>query len=323
MSVLTFDRTIPGLFREIAPSDVRSIEGGPAVWLDLRNPTSEDLRAIGSAFRFHPLAMEDVRRRRQRPKVDVYESHLFLVLYAIDIDSEPEGARPRFHEVSIFLTRFAVVTVHRGDVEEIGIAAQRWAEHCADGLKQDAAMLVYTIADSIVDSYFPCMDEIGDYIDRLETRMFDRTGTETLEEVFRMKRSLLEMRRAVAPARDVFNTFTRRELPLLGDYSFTYFQDVYDHVLRVTDSIDAFRDILSSVIDVHLTLVSNDLSQTVRTLTVVSIILMSLALIAGVYGMNFEYMPELTWRYGYFTVLGVMSILGISLAVLFRKLRWW
>ena len=321
MSMQLFDVSAPTLFREVTLSGLPLSQNGSVVWLDLRNPTHDEVRAIGSAFRFHPLAIEDVQRRRQRPKVDVYDAHLFLVLYAIEI--EAEESRPQFQEVSIFLTRSAVVTVHRGDVEEVDIAAQRWADHCADGMKQDAAMLVYTLADSIVDGYFPCMDDIGDYINRIEEQMFARAGTETLEEVFRLKRSLLEMRRAVAPARDVFNAFTRRELPLLGEHSFTYFQDVYDHVLRVTDSIDAFRDILSSVIDVHLTLMSNNLSQTVRTLTVVSIILMTLALIAGIYGMNFENMPELTWRYGYFTVLGLMATIGITLAAIFRKLHWW
>lgn len=321
MTILAFDATVPNLFRELPSADVRVPDPGRIVWFKLKNPSPDELQALGNAFGFHPLAMEDVRRRRQRPKVDVYESHLFLVLYAVTI--EPEEVRPRFQELAIFLAPSAVVTVHRGEIEEIGVAARRWADHCADGHQQDAPMLVYTLADSIVDGYFPSVDEIGDRIDQLETQMFDRRGAETLEEVFRMKRTLLEVRRAVAPARDVFNAFTRRELPLLGDHSMTYFQDVYDHVIRVTDSIDAFRDILSSVIDVHLTLVSNDLSQTVRTLTVVSIILMSLALIAGIYGMNFENMPELTWRYGYFAVLGVMAVLGISLAIIFRRLHWW
>jgi magnesium transporter len=131
------------------------------------------------------------------------------------------------------------------------------------------------------------------------------------------------MRRVVSPTRDVMNVFIRRELPVFGDDSFFYFQDVYDHVIRVTDAIDADRDILASAIDVHLSLLSNEMNQTVRTLTAASILLMSLALIAGIYGMNFEHMPELTWRYGYFIVLGIMLIIGGMLAWVFRRLGWW
>ena len=169
MSIRLFDVGSPTLFREVTSSGLPLSHNGSVVWLDLHNPTQDEVRTIGSAFRFHPLAMEDVQRRRQRPKVDVYDDHLFLVLYAIEI--EAEDPRPQFQEVSIFLTSSAVVTVHRGDVEEIDIAAQRWSDHCADGMKQDAAMLVYTLADSIVDGYFPCMDDIGDYIDRIEEQM--------------------------------------------------------------------------------------------------------------------------------------------------------
>ncbi|MGH9175987.1 MAG: magnesium/cobalt transporter CorA, partial [Vicinamibacterales bacterium] len=280
-----------------------------------------EIEEIGRRYDFHGLALEDARKRQQRPKIDTYAEHLFIVLYALDPPDESQ--RPPARELAIFVTTSVVVTVHRHDIEELDTAAHRWAEHRNGGLLDSAAMLVYTIADSIVDGYFPCLDEFGEQIETLENAMFERGDAETLEQVFRLKRQLLEMRRVVAPTRDVFNAFTRRELPTLGEQSFVYFQDVYDHVIRITDTIDAYRDILSSVIDVHLTLVSNRLNQTVRTLTVVSIVLMSLSLMAGIYGMNFEHMPELTWRYGYFAVLGLMVTIGVSLALMFRRIGWW
>jgi magnesium transporter len=144
-----------------------------------------------------------------------------------------------------------------------------------------------------------------------------------LQAIFLLRQKLLALRRIVAPTRDVFNALTRRELPIFGEGTLYYFQDVYDHVIRVTDAIDADRDMLASALDVHLSVAANRMNQTVRTLTAASIVLMSLALVAGVYGMNFERMPELEWRYGYLFALGTMALIGGSLALLFKRLEWW
>lgn len=320
MSFRVFDPSATGLFR-----DVRLTEGAASpdgmLWLDVLDPTVAELHELGRLFAFHPLAIEDVQQRLQRPKVEEYPSHLFVVLYSVE--SAPELARPRLHELAVFIKDRLLVTIHHDAVRDLDVAAKRWADHFQANTRSDPAMLMYTIADTIVDGYFPAMDAIGDRIEDLEARVFSDDSAGTIEEVFRLKRVLLETRRLIAPTRDVFNSFTRRELPLLGEVSVTYFQDVYDHVIRVTDTIDAYRDILSTIIDVHLTIVSNDLNQSVRTLTVASIILMTLALIAGIYGMNFTNMPELGWRYGYFVVVGMMILIAVALAWIFRRLRWW
>lgn len=295
--------------------------GGDTTWIDLVNPPGDVVERLGERFGFHPLAVEDVRKRSQRPKVDSYDDHLLVVVYAIEpIVDRP---RPSLKEVAIFVTSDVVITIHRDAVPEIDDAAVRWAAHHQERSRPTSTMLLYTIADTIVDGYFPYLDEIGDRIEDLEIAMFDDASPETLEEVFRMKRLLLEVRRVVAPTRDVFNTFIRRESPLLGEHSVAYFMDVYDHVIRVTEAIDADREILSSVIDVHLTLVSNNLNQTVRTLTSASIVLMTLALIAGIYGMNFQHMPELAWRYGYEFALGLMAVIGGGLVLWFKRTGWW
>jgi len=316
VSIFRFDPTATDLFSQA--NDVSS--SSKVEWLDVTDPTPDELALLAERYALHPLTLEDIQVRRQRPKAEEYRAHMFVVLYAVEAQS---NSHARMHELSIVVTSSAVITLHRGRLAEIDAAAHRWAEHCRDQARQTPAMLLYTIADTVVDGYFPCMDAIGDQIEDLEARVFQHGNTSTVEEVFRLKRLLLDVRRVVAPTRDVFNAFTRRELPLLGEASVAYFQDVYDHVIRVTETIDNYRDILSTIIDVHLTVVSNELNQTVRTLTVASIILMTLALIAGIYGMNFDRMPELHWRYGYYGVLLGMAILAIFLAWIFRKLRWW
>jgi magnesium transporter len=321
MTFRLFDVTAASGFKQISDREVSKLNPQTVTWLDVPNPSEAEVRDLGVTFGFHPLALEDVLKRRQRPKVEVYPTHLFVVLYAINTPERRES--PQLAEISMFITANSVVTIHRQQVADLDVAAHRWLEHCNGGSPDDASMLAYTISDTLVDGYFPVIDAIGDNIELLESAVFQSTDTSTLEEVFRLKRVLLDMRRAVAPTRDVFNAFTRRELPLMGEISVTYFQDVYDHVIRVTDAIDSYRDILSSVIDVHLTLVSNNLNQTVRTLTVASIILMTLSLIAGIYGMNFEHMPELHWHYGYYAVLVAMVLISIALAFGFRRMRWW
>ncbi len=315
-----FDADAGRGFRHVTIDDIPHHIDSQVVWIDATGATAAEIESIGALYDFHPLAIEDARKRQQRPKIDIYDDHLFLVLYALD---PSDVAQQVAREVSIFIKPNVIITSHRYDIEELDAAAQRWAEHCLGALPDTAAMLTYTICDSIVDGYFPCLDEFGDHIEDLERSMFDRGDTETLEQVFRLKRQLLEIRRVIAPTRDVFNAFTRRELPAMGDATLAYYQDIYDHVIRSTETIDAYRDILSSVIDVHLTLVSNRLNQTVRTLTVASIILMSLALIAGIYGMNFQNMPELTWQYGYAMAIALMVAVGGILAVIFRQFGWW
>jgi magnesium transporter len=168
------------------------------------------------------------------------------------------------------------------------------------------------------------MDVLAEDIEDMEMRMFaDHQDGDTLQEIFRLKRGLLDLRRVIAPTRDVFNVFVRRELPFFGEESVFYFQDVYDHIIRITDTIDADRDVLSSAIDVHLSLASNRMNQTVRTLTVASIILMSVTLVAGIYGMNFVNIPELRWHYGYFIALLAMLAIGGGELAFFRRINWW
>ena len=323
MSTYVFDALSLRLFRETcvdgdAPAHDTS---GRAVWIDLVSPTRHELETVGHTFGFHSLAIEDASKRRQRPKLDVYERHIFMTFYAIENDTE--NAFPSAHEISIFADRSVVVTVRDHDIEAIGVAASRWAEYVQERPDGAAAMLVYTIADSVVDGYFPCLDRLADDIDALEARMFEGADQDALQDIFGLKRGLLDLRRVVAPTREVFNALIRRELPFFGGESVFFFQDVYDHVIRITDAIDADREVLTSAVDVYLTLASHRTNQTVRTLTIASIILMSMTLIAGIYGMNFVNIPELGWRYGYFGALGAMVIVGGIELLFFRRVGWW
>ncbi|MGA7670430.1 MAG: magnesium/cobalt transporter CorA [Nitrolancea sp.] len=306
----------------VAIDQLDGLVGDPnsLLWVDLIDPTPEDFKRITQEFNFHPLALEDAQKRHQRPKIDVYENFFFLVFYAVR--EIQEGADFTTQEVAFFIGSNYLVTVHHGMCAEIEGTVRRWRENVPRGNHAGPAILLYSILDSIVDNYFPVLDSVAERTDELEQRIFDSEGHEALELIFQLRKNLLALRRILAPERDMMSIVARRDVELLGEETSIYFQDVYDHVLRVTDAIDTYRDLLSGALDAYLSVTSNKLNQVMRTLTSWSIILMSLALIAGIYGMNFIHMPELRLTYGYYASLLGMFALGALLFAWFKKIDW-
>ncbi len=184
MSLRVFDAHVVRGFRSVTLAEIPAVVDGHVVWVDATGATVAEIESLGGLFGFHDLAIEDARKRQQRPKIDTYGDHLFVVLYALDPPDETQ--RQPMRELSMFITRDAIVTFHRHDITELDEAASRWVEHCLGELPETVAMLAYTICDSIVDGYFPVLDQVGDQIEDLERAMFDRGDTGTLEQVFRM-----------------------------------------------------------------------------------------------------------------------------------------
>ena len=178
------------------------------------------------------------------------------------------------------------------------------------------------LIDAIVDDYLPLLDDVSDQMDSLEDQIFADFQPESLEEIFRVKKELLLLRRAVTPLRDVFNTLLRREQPFFSRETHTYFQDVFDHLIRVADTIDTLRDMVGSMMDAYLSISGNRMNLIMKRLTSISTILMSVTLVAGIYGMNFDYMPELKWRYGYVGALLSMVAVGLAIFSYFRRIKW-
>jgi magnesium transporter len=176
--------------------------------------------------------------------------------------------------------------------------------------------------DAIIDDYMPMLDDFSDRLDELEEQVFGNFQPEALRDIFRIKKQLIFLRRAVVPLRDVFNTLLRREQPIFSRETMIYFQDVYDHLIRVADSIDALREIVGSTMDAYLSVSANRTNFVMKRLTSLSAILMSVTLIAGIYGMNFNFMPELRWRYGYIGALASMLVIALALYFFFRKIKW-
>ena len=286
------------------------------LWLDLQNPQEHDIELLREEFKFHRLAIEDATRHHERPKLEAFDNYYFMVFYALSYDTRLSG-----QAIGLFIGANYIVSVHQGAITTIDETIRRWQANAAE-FGQDAGALLYALLDAIVDDYFPVIDQLAERVEDIEEQIFARFSDSALQEVFSLKRDLLAVRRVVAPERDVLNVLIRREVPIFERNSILYLQDVYDHIVRITDSIDTYRDLLSSALDAFLSVQSNRLNQIVKVLTIASIVLMSDALIAGIYGMNFEFMPELHSPYGYPFALGLMLALSVGLVAFFRWRKW-
>lgn len=293
-------------------------EPGSVVWVDVTSPGETEATFLRDAMGMHPLAVEDCIRGRQRPKVDRYPGYFFLVLYATRIN--PERHRMALNEIHVFLGEHFIVTVHDQKITQVGEVVARW--RAAPAKLSDTGAIAHALLDGIVDGYFPVLDHFSERVEEVEEVMFAQDEEDRMQHVLALRRELTIFRRVVAPERDVLTTLLRRDLPFVRPELVPYYQDVHDHTLRVTEEIDALRELLAAAVDAYLSSVSNRLNQTMRLMAAWSIILMAMAWIAGVYGMNFRLMPELEWRYGYAWALGAMLLVGGGILVYFRRRGW-
>ena len=306
-----------GRIEERPPHELSELRDRCA-WLDIADPNDRDLDLIAEELHLHPLAIEDTRHRHQRAKIDEYEGHYFIVVYALE---EPKPDVVRDVEVSIFLAQNVMVTVHDGEFAARVAVEKRYRE----GLLATPGLLLHALLDTIVDGYFEIVDGFGDRVDLLESLVVEEGGRavpSSLSELFQLKRELLRVRQRVAPERDVLNVLVRgdiRELREPGRRA--YFQDVYDHIVRVTDEIDTFRELTSNVIDAHLAAASNRLNEVVKVLTSVATILLVMSLVTGFFGMNFDLIP-----YGspglFWWAMGVLVVSGAVTTIYFRRRGW-
>lgn len=288
------------------------------VWVDVSNPNSQDFDDLAREFKFHPLAIEDCKKGHQRPKIDEYQGYYFFVLYEAELNQD---RTLELRELNIFLGTNYLVTVHSQPLRAIETAERLWRSW-SDLAERRTGLVTYLLVDAIVDDYLPLLDTLSDRLEDMEEHLFEEFRSDALHEIFQIKKQLLFLRRAVVPLRDVFNTLLRREQPVFSRETMLYFQDVYDHLVRVADMIDTLRELLASTMDVYLSISGNRMNIVMKRLTAISTILMSATLVAGIYGMNFQFMPELGWRYGYTGALMAMLVIGLAIYFYFRKIDW-
>ena len=307
----------------LLPRDSASEASRPILWVDVSSPTNDDWKTLEEEFGFHPLAMEDAQKQNQRPKLDSYAGYLFLSVHAWAGPAKPtDDLEAVTHEIDIFLGPTYLVTIHNEANAQIAETRRRLQQN-PEHLRSEPGFLLYLLLDALVDEYFPAMDELDAEIDAVEMAIYESNEVPDFKPAVLLKKRLLLLRQAVSPLRDVVNQVLRIDNPtLISPETRVFYQDVYDHTLRLVEQVDLHRDIMGGVIDVLMSQTSNRLNQVMKTLTGISTILMSAALIAGIYGMNFKNMPELNWQNGYFMSLGLMAVMATTLTLYFKKIKW-
>jgi magnesium transporter len=310
--------TPDGAVDETSDGVAACLAGDGALWVDMTRPSEAELQWLRSAFGLHPLAIEDARSRRQRPKIEVYDNHLFCILNMAE--SRSAGA---FHELDVFLGANYVVTVHGGREAAIEEARARIGRRPGN-IPVSAGFIFYAIVDAVVDGYFPILDRMLERIQRVEEEILLSPAKATLSQLFHMKREALGFSRVVGPQRDMFNVLTRRDLPYIDHDALQYYlRDVYDHLIRVTDIVAGCREQLTSAADLYASVSSNRLAQVVNRLTLVTIAVGIIAAVSGFYGMNFEHTwPPFDAPWGILIAILVMGGLLFGVFSFFNRRGW-
>jgi len=290
-------------------------------WVDFEAPTEEDDKILLNVFHFHPLTIEDCRANRHHPKVEEFPDYVYFIVHAIRTDSSPD----RFNTVELdgYLGKNYVISYHHerfNSVDKVKQTITVSPVTCQRG----APFILHQIIDNIVDEYLPVMDDFDERINSLEDNIFSlhRPNNEILEEILGLKRSLLRVKRISSKQLEVLYRMSHGQFQLISGPVLPFFRDIYDHLVRVTDLAESYRDLISGSLEAYLSVVSNRLNEIMKVLTIFSAIMLPLTFIAGVYGMNFDNMPELHSRYGYYGVWIFMIVVAVGMLFLFWKRGW-
>lgn len=303
-------------------------------WCDLDQPTDEELKLLTDVFHFHPLAVEDATGMRgQRSKIEQYShegqaeiepddkgGYYFMVFHGPDLEVKDHLATK---ELDVFMSERFLVTIHRKRMHALENTVKRVRPNPAGVLNNEGLdLLLHSILDQLVDAYFPILDHLQEKIDRLEDQATQTPKRVVLKRINKIKRELLTYRKTIAPQRDVLNSLTRGEVPFIGEKARVYLRDVQDHLNRVVETVELYRDLISGARDVYLSSLSNNLNQVMKTLTIITVIALPMNLVTGFFGMNFDALPEIHSRRGFWGAMTLMVVAVLSLLGLFWKKKW-
>jgi magnesium transporter len=280
----------------------------------------EILEKLGDCFRLHPLVLEDILNTGQRPKVEDFDDYIYITLKMFH--SEDENDEIAEEQVSLILGPSFVISFQEREGDVFDPIRERIRSARGRVRKMGADYLAYALLDSVVDNYFIVLEKLGEKIEFLEEELVASPTTETLQVIHDLKREMVFLRKSVWPLREIISGLERGESALIQESTGIYLRDVYDHTIQVIDTVETFRDIISGMLDIYLSSVSNRMNEVMKVLTIIATIFIPLTLIAGIYGMNFQYMPELGWRWGYPMVWLVMLFIGALMLVYFRRKNW-
>jgi len=299
-------------------SEIRGFLGKyPVVWLHISQPKEKDTKALGEVFGFHPLPLEDSIKFRQRPKFEDYENHFFVTINVIEYSRTVKS-----YQLGIFVGENYVVTLCEKDSPSVDEIFNRIESKTQRILANKSGFLCYLILDMVVNSYFPTLDTIEDEIEAVEKEIIRKASKKTMQKIFMLRKNLLLLRKAIWPAREMIYELQVNDMPKSDKKTSIYYRDLYDHIIRVIDLIETYRELVTGSLDTYLSTVSNNMNEVMKVLTIVASLMMVPTLISGIYGMNFTHMPELGWEYGYPFTLSLMALTMVVMLLYFKHRKW-
>ncbi len=289
------------------------------LWLDIQMPNDDDYKMLSDVFKFHPLEIDDCRKRQELPKIDEFEDHVFIVFHRILYDFKAHALR--MQEVDIFLGKNYIVTVPNEPSDVVKTLFDRCAAD-PKPLARGPDFILHNILDSIVDEYLPILDHWDDDMERMEGDILTGKIQKSLKAMLSLKRQIRDFKKSMSPHRDIINRLAHPGFPFISSKAHIYFRDVYDHTMRAYSVVEDQRDMMTTIFEAYLSTVSNKLNEIMKTLTIIATIFIPLTFIVGIYGMNFRHMPEIDWPFGYYMVWAVMITATIIMLFYFRKKGW-
>ncbi|UCD63560.1 MAG: magnesium/cobalt transporter CorA [Candidatus Zixiibacteriota bacterium] len=317
-------------FHYIPHEGVRIIEGiadfdrlcaveNSRLWVDLCKPTDEESYILTHDFKFHPLAIEDVISEKPRTKLDVYETYLFMVFQVVDYIGQEEGLK--MGEIDLFLSHNSLVSVHYDEHRIFDYLYHR-AERDERLMERGADFLFHAVIDTIVDNYNTTLDILEYEVDQIEEDVLGAPDADTVKTIFTLRRDIVHLKRIVLPQKEVLHRLTREQFKPISKKAAFYFSDIHDHLIRINDIADFHREILNSSLEVYYSSVSTKTNEIIKFLTIFTVLFIPPTFLVGLWGMNFEFMPELRWQYGYLFAGAVMLVVFVSLLTFFRRKKW-
>ena len=315
----------PDSFKELKSENIedcfhyRDAEG--TTWIDIKGVHDSGLVSkLGEHFEIHPLVLEDILNTNQRPKIEVFDKYLFIVLRMLSYNEEENIIDSE--QVSLIVGRGYVISIQEKEEDVLDPLRERLRKGKGRIRKAKADYLAYAIIDVIADNYFVLLEKLGEQMEDFEDRLLNGPDQETLRQLYILKRETFLLRKSVWPMREVVTQLERADSPLIKKETAPFLRDLYDHTLRIIETVETYREMTAGLIELYLSSNSNRMNEVMKVLTIIATIFIPLTFIAGIYGMNFANMPELEWPWAYFAVLFIMLAIGAGMLFYFRRKKW-
>lgn len=324
ITLMTYDQEMVKVteYESIHELPLMAPESGKSAWLNIDGVHDVAvIETIGNRFGIHPLTLEDILHTGQRPKAELFDAYMYIVLKTIQYhEAEAELSA---EQISFILLPGVLISFQ----ESIGDVFESVRERIQKGKGKIRELscdyLAYALTDAIVDHYFVILERFGRNVESLEEELTDSPNRQTMQRIHELRHELIFLRKQIWPLREVINTLTKTDGGFFQEKTRFFLRDVYDHTIQVIDTIESFRDILTGYLDLYMSMVGNKMNEVMKVLTIISTIFIPITFIAGVYGMNFKYIPELEWRWGYFGAWGLMALSAGLMILFFKKKHWW